>query len=674
MNHKNFYAVFMIIFALVSIGGCGGGGSNNFVDDISPDIPEFHNAETYIINDEMQNVSEDAMLKLYDELVADGTFDKLNARGYHVAFIDEDFAGTDMSSPELVPAENALELFSNDLRGEYNKGAVIAMLSPNEEAINILLEALGEDANFIMPGSADKLELYAVARVTDQSGKTNLFTYNIPSRKNFVYSDSEIETISAPEDSRDIQSGDSSINPDDIEEYTGTTSEDIERIQTNFHVERWRDFYKWAAYEIDELAERAIESKAKLSAITQDEFSSLASCYNQVIPFNYCQTFKPFSNNGGRYDRTISRKTRILYHVYSCHSFSSGSDYYLIRATLTTEPDFHFDNIQRNYDKGESVYTQYNAGFTNYVINSAYIDGVKDDDSSKILLLASVPGDSVPKNTTRTTSMGWSEGGSIGFSLASKTGAGINATMTQSVSHNESTSYTTQNWTLQNLCSISNPKFKALFDTEYNNGDQDHHYHWYGDYDIWQDLRVNNETKSRLDFTTEWVWEVKKDFWQNSADGSVKIICNTIIGERFAYGWGRIRPGNPFAFDVEVDGQSKTIEVQCPEGTILAPTPAHIYVNQRNFNAKPEGETISVNLLCNSDWTITSDSDWCKVATTSGTDTGGIEKQILFNVSAHPQAGSANFEVRTAHITAQEVRPGNKMGDKIQLEIQQANK
>ncbi|MBQ7578870.1 MAG: hypothetical protein IJT21_11470 [Synergistaceae bacterium] len=66
--------------------------------------------------------------------------------------------------------------------------------------------------------------------------------------------------------------------------------------------------------------------------------------------------------------------------------------------------------------------------------------------------------------------------------------------------------------------------------------------------------------------------------------------------------------------------------------------------------------------------------DWCKLATTSGTDTGEIENLILFNVEQHPDAGDEDFNVRTAYITVQEVRAGNKTGDKIIIEVQQANK
>ncbi|MBQ7578871.1 MAG: leukocidin family pore-forming toxin [Synergistaceae bacterium] len=264
-----------------------------------------------------------------------------------------------------------------------------------------------------------------------------------------------------------------------------------------------------------------------------------------------------------------------------------------MRATLTTEPGFKFDEIVRNYDKGDPpIYTQYNAGFTHYIINSAYIEGVKSDDMSKVLLIANLPRDSIPKNTTLTQSMGWTAGDKVGVSL-SGTGSSINADISNSVSHNESISYVTQSWTLQNLCSISNPSFRALFDTEYNKGDTKYHsYHWYGDQDGWQNLIVNNDNKSRIDFTVEWVREVKKEFWQNN---TIRIKANPVIGERFAYGWGKLWPGSFFGNVREINGQARTIEVKPQEGCIIPLTPPHIYASKRSFNAKPAGETLSFN-------------------------------------------------------------------------------
>lgn len=255
MNRKIFYAVLIITFAVMTLGGCGG-SSSNFVADDEYNYEEIPNAETYIADDEIQNVDQTAMAKLFEELEADGTMEKVNARGYFEAFIEDGQAWTSLLN-EFVSADKALELFSRDLKPHYDKGSVIAILSPNDEGINILLEALGEESNFSLPESHDELEMFAIVRASDSSGKSHLFTYNIPQRRDFEYELGKIEIIS-PDSS--IQSSDK-LNSYDVKPYAGTTSQDIQQIQTEYQVERWRDFYKWCAYGIDESLNQASSAR-----------------------------------------------------------------------------------------------------------------------------------------------------------------------------------------------------------------------------------------------------------------------------------------------------------------------------------------------------------------------------------------------------------------------------
>ena len=188
---------------------------------------------------------------------------------------------------------------------------------------------------------------------------------------------------------------------------------------------------------------------------------------------------------------------------------------------------------------------------------------------------------------------------------------------------------------------------------------------------MWQDIKVDGETKSRIEYSTEWAWEVKKDFWQNR--DSVRIIATPVIGERFAFGWGMCnRVGDDKGNDH--NGKSQTIDVSMP--TDLGDlAPAHLHVSKGSFAPNPNGETLSFTLLCNSNWTVESNADWCVISETgkSGADTGANERQILFNVAKHPQAGG-DFSVRQAKITVKEIRPNGKIGDSFDIDIQQATK
>ncbi len=284
----------------------------------------------------------------------------------------------DLSFDNVSP-EKPIDLLSDYIKPSYDKGVIVTLAEPSEKAVNTLLEILGERPNFSLMASQDKLELYAAARAEDNSGKKHFFSYQIPQRKHFIYEHGEIITLSSDSsvDVEGISSGDNEA--EDLTEYSGTTSEDIERIETEYQVNRYRDFFHWCADGIDEALANSEAAVASLRAAAgNDELTSIAAGAHPVINYDYCYTFTPFGGynyNGGRYNRTISRKNKAQYHIYSVHSFSTGSDFYLVKATLTTSPDYQETNPQRNYTDGNpAFYTHYHAGFTDYFITRAYID------------------------------------------------------------------------------------------------------------------------------------------------------------------------------------------------------------------------------------------------------------------------------------------------------------
>ena len=519
--------------------------------------------------------------------------------------------------------------------------------------------------------SEDKLELYAAARVKDNSGKKHFFSYQIPQRKSFIYEHGEIITLSSDSsvDVEGISSGDNKA--EELTEYSGTTSEDIERIETEYQVNRWRDFFHWCADGIDEALANSEAAVASLRAAAgNDELTSIAAGTHPLITYDYCTTFEPFGGdkyNGGRYNRTISRKSKAQYHIYSVHSFSTGSDYYLVQATLTTSPDHQETNPLKNLTDGKPGFnTHYHAGFTDYLTIRAYIQGAGND-PEKVALIGNIPGDDVAETETISKSDGWSFGGTIGGGYTQTPGLGINGSLSYSVSHNRTISYQTKKWSIKNECEESIPKFRAQFHHEWESGKPHHRFR--GDEDKWQDIQVDDDTKSRIDYSTEWVWEVKKDFWQNR--DSVRIIANPIIGERFAHGWGDFFSTYFIDNGGKDNGKATTIDVSM-ERDLGAPAPAHIYVSRNVFEASSAGsDDMSFEMLCNTNWKVESDADWCVMRhNTTGTDTGDRPEKIHFRVEPFGTLKGEDAK-RRATIKITELLPNNRTGQTAEILVSQ---
>ena len=623
---------------------------------------------------------------LIEELSADGSIEKINQRGLYTLTISRDFD----KDTAIFSGNGQLSFSSKDLRPKYEAGAVMCIISPTEEAINALLEELGETPNFTLTNASDDPQLYAVARDKDSSGKSHMFTYQIPSRKSFKYTQGEIVILSS-DISTDI-SGDMSGKSEDIPYVpTGTTSADIELIDKRFQIQRLGDFFRWCADGIDsKLAEIEANSAAVnatfRAALDNTQLTSLSSAYNPVKNFSYEKSFVPFGNdNGGRYNRTITRNTTGRYTVYSCHSFSTGSDYYLVQAKLESTPGYGETEKQNDYTDGSPAFwTHYHYGFTDYLINSAYIEGAGAEDAN-VTVIKTVPSDSVPKSYSSSKSMGWNLGGTVGGGYTQTPGFGANLGLTGGVSHNETVNYTTQNWTIENETSISVPKFRASFMREENDGSP-HHDTGSLEYDRWQDIKVDEATTRRIEYTAEWIWEVKKDFWQNR--DNVKIIANPIIGERFAHGWGFYQKSYVFYYKrhgSEKNGKATTIESSLPQD-LGVPAPAHIYVSKSGFEVASAGANDETfELLCNTDWKIESDSDWCVLRyatpvqdtetiteknTITGKDTGSNKKTIHFSIEPFNIITGKNIP-REANITITELLPGNRTGQTVKISVSQ---
>ncbi len=100
--------------------------------------------------------------------------------------------------------------------------------------------------------------------------------------------------------------------------------------------------------------------------------------------------------------------------------------------------------------------------------------------------------------------------------------------------------------------------------------------------------------------------------------------------------------------------------------------PAHIYASRTVFEASSEGsDDESFELLCNTNWKVESDADWCVMKyDTTGTDTGDRPEKIHFRIEPFETLTGKNAK-RRATITITELLPNNRTGQTAKISVSQ---
>lgn len=383
----------------------------------------------------------DEYTKMYNEFRDSGSFDKMNPMKF-VFCIPDDKAEKILAEEEDESTRELLRelLFDADsVKTAYDEEEIILLFYPDEAFINRTLEALGMEGNYVLsPENAPdgRIEIFAISKRT-VNNRTHTFRYYAACDDAFTVSDD----MSAPS----IGGGDVTVSGDVayvIDENGNIISssdiangnkeemilDDDESIKL-FTVDRWRRYYNWAV----NLTEWADEQSAEASSIEiksaaeENDLTRISTAQTEAFDCSFNKDgYQPWGNINGTDAVNVRRANTASFIIYSCHSFTSGSDYYLVKATARTATNYYQDRVVtfrwaddsfNKYRNGPGIDLSGNMSGHKDPVN--YLSGFTK--SMKIYasirngnpgILANTP-TNVPKETQYSNTIGWNIGGSV---------------------------------------------------------------------------------------------------------------------------------------------------------------------------------------------------------------------------------------------------------------------
>ena len=658
MTNKRFYALsftLLFLFAAFTAGGCGGSNSDP-VPQEETSATELPDMTTVSGTDEWDV----AFAEVAEELKAEG-IDVETYVGPDVhfvfmfgdrAYIDDELDSGDTTAASRVKSaalpEEEISRIAEVLAPKYESGDVIALFWPSPETINDLYKALGEQPSYFdalseSSASSDTYpELFAIAKRYGKTA-THYFSYEVPGSKAILMDvlidalSSDVEGLSS--DDEGVDSVDERDNSDTISDLL---SRDVNlRQEYLFQARRYAAFVKWVAL----LEKRTAELDAQSDTVQASfGFSAAETTSGNFISFNSQNLFKDTSYyragylpwNQERYKHDLNYESAVSYTIFTCHNFSDGDDYYLVKANGFSTP--------RNVWKGTNGgWENCNFGHTAIYTMDTTIDGASASDA---YIMANAP-KSVNYSGTVTDGVSQTIGGKVGANAGvSDKGpsAGINTELSTSITYNHSRTWSTNEWRLKNESGTVNAKWTADF------ARQDGKY--LADYD---NGNVAGASKVRVDLDAEWIWRVRKNYWQNHSTIPLTLTAITWTGfTLWEYHWYKSNENEGWRCGVT---QYRSLYMN---------RPPHVYVTQKEYSFGPEGGTGSFKMLCNSNYTVKSNASWCQISSgqSSGTDTGADERSIWFSVAPYSD-NSSTFATREATITVEETSTRDKQEIKI---------
>ena len=340
-----------------------------------------------------------------------------------------------------LAALEALLFNAEEISRDYADENIILLIYPDEDYINRTLQAVGLKGNYVLNSAeapSGRLELFAIAKRT-VNDRVHTFTYYAACDDAFTISDD----LSAPsteggrtdvivsndiayvvDENGNIISSSDVVN-DNPEE---TASDDTESIE-QFTLARWRTFYDWAA----SLTEWANEQSAEASSIEirsaadENDLTKISTAQTETLDCSINKDgYQPWGNINGTDAVNVRRANAASFIIYSCHSFTSGSDYYLVKATARTATNYYQDRVVtfrwaddsfNKYRNGPGIDLSGNMGGHKDPVN--YISGFTKSMTIYASLKNGNPGmlantpTNVPKETQYSNTIGWNIGGSV---------------------------------------------------------------------------------------------------------------------------------------------------------------------------------------------------------------------------------------------------------------------
>lgn len=550
----SFMAVSFLVFVMVSIGGCGG-SSSKIQSNVNEQSNVSSEAASLLVSSDMvpvMNTSEwHDMINEFEEA---GSGDKMNPQKWVYCITDEEadilrkkYAD---SEAELTVLE-ALLFNAEDIKRNYDDEHIILLLYPDEDFINRTLEAAGLEGNFVLTSEeapSGRLEMFAISKRTVNE-RTHTFTYRAARSDATTISD---DTSAPSTDGGEvIVSGDvayeidengnilssSDVTTKDKEETPGINDENGEL----FNVNRWRNYYNWCASIADWAEEQSAEASSieMYSAAIEGDLTKIADAQTETLDCSInIPGYMPWGNINYCDAVNIRRANTVSFIIYSCHSFTTESDYYLVKATARTATNYYQDRVvtftwgDDSFNKAHGKPLDLTANMGGHKDPVNYISGFTKSmtiyaaiHNGNPSVLANTP-TNVPKETNYSNTMGWNLSGTIG---GSKDGA--SGSLTGGVSYSETKSFTEKAYKITNALNIFDPSWVLT----YTDGISEGHWHVNGYY---QGINPPPQSTENVEFESSWIWEVGKSVW-SGAEKTITMNFDFRSQEGFAFVHGR---------------------------------------------------------------------------------------------------------------------------------------
>lgn len=678
MKRKIFCAVMMIafvIFAVVSLGGCGG-SSDNFAHNSSNE----NNNDKDNQNDN-QSYTNNIVKKLLEESTVTDLAEFLRDKTKTVSKGDILLYTPDGNNSIGKISENTEYL--TRINDALEAGAIAAFSNITAEELDNIIDELGLDVPPYIPDNATEKEkneiedFYAVAARSEGRDPSD----DIAVVDFYTFYGTELHTPASMD--VHVYSGDEEI-PFDPNEYTEGTVETVEyyiasedRIVSDDpnpfkydHVEETvQDFFDWCD-DLDKMksVKEVESSSASASTIRASAGSSSATFPGVTTSFNFVQNYAPrkyyykkgpFTHNF-THSKPWHRETSMAFNIVPVHSFNDGSDYYVIQVTGNTDPSkeyahpSHLDSGKiidglgtDSKARGMTMLLQDN--ILGYNCNLWYEARFKSGSNTVGTIIKSAPD---TNNDSRKVSKGFtfSIEGSVSGGVSSKEGkveSKADISIKPSWKWESKEEYTVNDYNIANQSAGQKAGWKWEF-ARPKNGPQGYGGVWLED--------VALAGRSSVSLKSEFVMQVKKDEWKKYP--TLKLVIDFYSKEGGTEGggttWGIGNAGRrDYTYDWDKKGNEYTL-----------PRPPHIAVTQAKFNYKAtasKGDTQTVMLQSEEDWTATANASWIHLTTSdnntktadgkesiSGTATGSAQKQVMISVDpvtdAKPRGGKVVFK------------------------------
>lgn len=599
-----------LVFAAFTAGGCGGSGG----DPVS--IPTGNNGGGETTELSLPSMFDIRITPEFNSMVQklkdSDVWDKVDSYNFYnvIEYLTPEELQKVLSEIPEEDRERFIyqnKMVQDELVSFYEIGGILTLFHPNNAEIERTLKFLKSvSADVAMVDISTDIEICAITKQT-ASGSV-ISRDNVVQLDNiFVYFVPDISTLV----SIDFTSSD--ITPDDVEkEYV------------DMQVSRWERYYLWLAG----LTDKAVENARSAAAI-----KASAAQYNNIVLISrvLAGTYDWSYSNSTEWDRFASEedipsirnrdknimypgsRTNVLdYQVYSVHSFTDHSDYFLINSSLYTKP-LKFEPEAKCYLQFIPYGYTWRNGLRGYTRSLSYSMSLGKGEYVK----TSMPG-GVSAGTKYQENFTWSD-----ESIFTAQDFGF----FQGISYSGNISFDATNITVSNKSGTSTAALEAVFDKPAENSSE-----WSG-----FTAYPASTAECRLPFTA--VIRVNSDDWKKGYN-SVNLVFSGSVQEgeaakdyKYYYAGGKYVDEYPRIDIAATKNFSLSIKNPNP--------PVHSTVHQRNYAYPKEygGKLMGggVQIFSETDWTLLieeSARDWIAISgdKTSGKATGPEGEWVTFTV------------------------------------------